>query len=718
MQELNRGWGDTTHKYNFVYSKQMTPPQQGSAEEYNTRGISHAKNDEYDLAITAFRKSIEIKQDCVEAYCNIGIVYGCKGEYDLAIAAFRKSIKIDPYYAEAYCYLGIVYDSKGEYDLAIKNYTQATQLKPEYAEAYNNRGITYGENGEFDLAIKDFTQAIKLKLDYAKAYNNRGAVYCDKGDLDKAIKDCTEAIRLNPDYAEPYSNRGAAYRNKGEISLAIQDYDRAIELEPYFFKAYYNRAMAYYDKREYDLALENYSKAIELRPQHAHPYNNRGNVHLLKGDFDLAIQDYNRAIKLNPALAHAYYNLGEAWLRQQEWEKAKTNLNNAMKKELDIVAAFRNGYKNVEAFEREHQVKLPADIVRLVWKGFRYRYPIVEKDLNSDGKPLESPEISDLLERFRNAGTPLGEYVKQSPYFGIETVPTEVFVINGKIRDKLISAHPPSSEILKPFFQGQDVRRWQVRQRDQWLIFTYRGIEINDYPAILQYLEKYRNALNIRGNIQKWYELPVSLDEASRFAQPKLVCPNLYNKQTFAVEAQGLYCGHTCYIIPTEETWLCGLLNTLAVEWFYSQISKHLHTGELEARSGYIKQIPIPNMNATKKDMVRILVDYLIYLQQQPTINSKKLADSRDFAVLRYFESIINGLIYEFYLPDVLQNADRDIFKHLVAEQLPELEEMHGDKMSVFRSLYEHLRDREHPIRVNLFFQDSLRPIRIIEDKW
>ena len=43
------------------------------------------------------------------------------------------------------------------------------------------------------------------------------------------------------------------------------------------------------------------------------------------------------------------------------------------------------------------------------------------------------------------------------------------------------------------------------------------------------------------------------------------------------------------------------LLNTLAVEWFYSQISKQLHAGELEARSGYIKQIPVPDINATQK---------------------------------------------------------------------------------------------------------------------
>ena len=201
-------------------------------------------------------------------------------------------------------------------------------------------------------------------------------------------------------------------------------------------------------------------------------------------------------------------------------------------------------------------------------------------------------------------------------------------------------------------------------------------------------------------------------------SQPKLVCPNLYNTQTFAVETEGFYCGYTCYVIPTDEKWLCGLLNTLPVEWFYSQVSKQLDGGKLEARSEYIKQIPVPDINATQKDLVRKLVDYLICLQQQPTTNSKDLAHARDFAVLRYFEWIVKGLVYEFYMPDLLQSASRDIFKHLITEQLPEVDEIQGDKMSAFRSFYEQLHDREHPVRVNTFFQDGLRPIRIIEDKW
>ena len=241
-------------------------------------------------------------------------------------------------------------------------------------------------------------------------------------------------------------------------------------------------------------------------------------------------------------------------------------------------------------------------------------------------------------------------------------MPTEVFVVDRETRDELIAAHPSSTDILKPFLQGSDIRCWQATPQDQWLIFTYSGIEIEAYPAILKYLGKYKEALSIRANKQEWYEMPVSIDDAKCFAQPKLICPNLYNRQTFAVETEGFYCGYTCYIIPTEETWLCGLLNTLPVEWFYSQASKQLDGGKLEARSDYIKQIPVPDINATQKDLVRKLVDYLIYLQQQPTTNSKDLANSRDFAVFRYFEWIINGLAYEFYMPDVLPERQQRHF--------------------------------------------------------
>ncbi len=504
----------------------------------------------------------------------------------------------------------------------------------------------------------------------------------------------------------------------GQIDRAIEAYSRALELNPRDAEAYNNRGIAYHRKREVDQAIEDYSKVMELNPGLAIAYNNRGVAHNSKGKVDGAIEDYNIAIGLNPDFVDAYYNRGEVWLRRREWEKAKADLITAKSRGVDIVAAFRNDYKNIAAFERANQVKLPEDIAALVRQGFRNRYPRKGKVLSADGEPFEFPEVLELRETLRDAGTPLGEYVKVQPYFGVNTAPTEVFVVDGNTRDKLIAEHPSSEDILKPFLHGRNIRRWQVEPPEQWLIFAYRGIEIDAYPAIWKYLEKRQESLSKRKGKGEWYELRASVKEVERYAGPKLVCPNLYNTQTFAIETEGFFCGSSCCIIPTAEKWLCGLLNTRTVEWLYSQISDQLGPGELQARSGFMKQIPVPNLSATQKDLVRKIVDYLIYLQNQPTTNSKDLAHARDFLMLKYFERIINGLVYEFYMPDVLQSGNRDLFKHLMAEQLLEVKEFRGDKMSAFRALYERMHHKEHPVRVNLFFQDSLRPIRIIEDKW
>ena len=504
----------------------------------------------------------------------------------------------------------------------------------------------------------------------------------------------------------------------GQIDRAIEAYSRALELNPRDAEAYNNRGIAYHRKREVDQAIEDYSKVMELNPGLAIAYNNRGVAHNSKGKVDGAIEDYNIAIGLNPDFVDAYYNRGEVWLRRREWEKAKADLITAKSRGVDIVAAFRNDYKNIAAFERANQVKLPEDIAALVRQGFRNRYPRKGKVLSADGEPFEFPEVLELRETLRDAGTPLGEYVKVQPYFGVNTAPTEVFVVDGNTRDKLIAEHPSSEDILKPFLHGRNIRRWHVEPPEQWLIFAYRGIEIDAYPAIWKYLEKRQEFLSKRKGKGEWYELRASVKEVERYAGPKLVCPNLYNTQTFAIETEGFFCGSSCCIIPTAEKWLCGLLNTRTVEWLYSQISDQLGPGELQARSGFMKQIPVPNLSATQKDLVRKIVDYLIYLQNQPTTNSKDLAHARDFLMLKYFERIINGLVYEFYMPDVLQSGNRDLFKHLMAEQLLEVTEFRGDKMSAFRALYERMHHKEHPVRVNLFFQDSLRPIRIIEDKW
>ena len=695
-----------------------------------------------DRALEAYSHVIELNMCYADAYNNRGVAYDEKDKIDFAIEDYTKAIELKPDEAVAYSNRGAAYIDKDEIDRAISDCNKAIELKPDYAEVYYNRGLAYGIKGNFDRTIKDCNKAIELNPKFSLAYNNRGIAYRRKGDLDRAISDYTKAIELDPDYAETCYNRGNAYYSKGDLDRAISDYTKAIELDPDYAGAYNNRGNAYDSKGDLDRAISDYTKAIKLDPDSAVAYNNRGNAYDSKGDLDRAISDYTKAIKLDPELAGAYYNRSMCWLHLQNWQEARSDLIIAENKGMDIIAAFRGHYKNIKAFERRNGIQLPKDIAAMLTQRRRSRFPKTETAyslvsrsrgvemqrqrsrfpetkgrLDDDGKPLESSDVVNLRERLRNADMTLEQYVKTRSYFGIRTSRDEAFVVDSATRDELISEHPSSADILKPFLHGRGIRRWQVETQGLWLIFAYRGIEINSYPAIQKHLEKYRDSLSKRAGKQKWYELQASLGDSKRFTQTKLVCPNLYNHQTFAVDTDSFYCGHTCYIIPTEEVWLCGVLNSRVVEWFYSQVSNQLTGDELRARSRYMQQIPIPDITSTQKGLISKIVDYLAYLQRQPTTNSKDLAHARDYVMLKYFERIIDGLVYESYLSEELHQGGKHFFKPLLDEQLPQPEEIQDDKMSAFRDIFEHLYEKTHPIRKNLFFLDSLKPIRIIEDK-
>jgi tetratricopeptide (TPR) repeat protein len=70
------------------------------------------------------------------AYNYRGIAYQRKGQYDRAISAYTKALEINPRIAEVYCNRGRAYFKKGQYDKAWENVHKAEDLglkaRPEF----------------------------------------------------------------------------------------------------------------------------------------------------------------------------------------------------------------------------------------------------------------------------------------------------------------------------------------------------------------------------------------------------------------------------------------------------------------------------------------------------------------------------------------------------------------------------------------------------------
>ena len=335
------------------------------ADAYNNRGVAYAKRNEIDHAIADFSMAIELNPKFAEAYNNRGNIYRDAGKYDIALQDWDRAIGLRPDYPDAYNNRGAAYRHKGEISRAISDFSKAIALDPKFAGAFFNRGLAYGRKEEDDLSIADYTKAINLKPDYLEAYSNRAAAYARKSKHDRAIADFSKAIELNPD-AVAYYNRGSAYLGKGEDDHAIADFNKATELRGDYAEAYNNRGLAYVNRGEVHHAIADYTRAIELNSQMAAAYNNRGNAHVEMGAFDRAIQDYNDAIQLNPTYPEAHFSRGICWLDLQNWQQAHSDLTIAKNIGMDIIAAFRDDYENVEAFEQKGDIRLPKDIAAML----------------------------------------------------------------------------------------------------------------------------------------------------------------------------------------------------------------------------------------------------------------------------------------------------------------------------------------------------------------
>jgi type I restriction-modification system DNA methylase subunit len=259
-------------------------------------------------------------------------------------------------------------------------------------------------------------------------------------------------------------------------------------------------------------------------------------------------------------------------------------------------------------------------------------FSMPQQSLNSNGWQFVDEAALRLLEKLRQSGTPLGEYVEGRFYRGILTGLNEAFVVDRATRDRLIAEHPSSEEVLKPFLRGRDVKRWRIESQDLWLIFipwhfplhndlTIQGASPKaektfkeNFPAIYNHLLSYKSALSKRNSAEtgiryEWYALQrCAASYWEEFDNPKILYPDIYEKQSFTLDKHRFFAANTCYFIPTSEAWICGLLNSQIVEWFYSKISSSVRGGYLRAFSSYMGQIPIPKSSTGQKQKISALV--------------------------------------------------------------------------------------------------------------
>lgn len=330
---------------------------------------------------------------------------------------------------------------------------------------------------------------------------------------------------------------------------------------------------------------------------------------------------------------------------------------------------------------------------------------IDQESLNPNSWSFETDEVSRLREKLQVFKSVKSLYGKS--YRGILTGYNEAFIIDSVKKKEIESRDPKSSELIKPFLEGKDIFKWSVDNVGKYLIFTRRGVDIDQYPAVKEYLEQFRQYLTPRNDSSlkvgrkpgkyQWYEIQDSVEYYKKFEEVKITWPNLQSSNKFCWDEGVYYINAPAVIFPTKNKWLLAILNSNVVWFFLLGICAKRSGGFIEVKPQYFEQIPIPEINDLDKSKLDVLVDEVI------SLNAEILTSIGNFKELIKHEFAVSVLPRKI---DKLWELDFNLFLKSMKINSQKLSMVKKDELMQFFNQYKvkltMLCDKLHILEVNV----------------
>jgi Flp pilus assembly protein TadD len=203
-----------------------------AVKEQIEQGDSLMSEDQFDRAISLYRKAVSSAPNDASAHQRLGKALSLTGNLQGAEREMRRAIQLDPNDALAHSNLGMILGMEKNYADSVIEERIAIQLDAGDSFSYRTMGLALASLGYYDDAIKAFQKAIELEPDSLKAYLNLGATLGRKGDFANAIEAYKDALILNPKSVSALLGLGAALGKTGDLQGQIEQYRLAVALAP------------------------------------------------------------------------------------------------------------------------------------------------------------------------------------------------------------------------------------------------------------------------------------------------------------------------------------------------------------------------------------------------------------------------------------------------------------------------------------------------------
>ena len=332
------------------------------------------------------------------------------------------------------------------------------------------------------------------------------------------------------------------------------------------------------------------------------------------------------------------------------------------------------------------------------------------KYLNDDNWTFADKPSNTLIEDIRSKGRKLKDW-DVIINFGIKTGLNKAFYINGETKEDLIRKDSASKEIIYPILRGRDIGKYEYKHNDVWVIFTKRGILIDKYPAVKEFLFDFYEDLKPKETKQdrngrkpgpyKWYEIQDNVAYYKDFLKPKIAWIELSDKPQLAFDESGFFVDATCFVMTGDHIkYLLSILNSKLSDWYFNFNTTSSGVGTNRWKKAYIENIPIPEIPKSEMRPFEILVDYVTFIKKYEDRISPYTPNDHMAA---NFEELIDACVYELYFKEHMQEKEITVIKE-VSELLQPIdhldEKIQATKIiSIINKVYDEYKSTDNIIR-------------------
>ena len=358
--------------------------------------------------------------------------------------------------------------------------------------------------------------------------------------------------------------------------------------------------------------------------------------------------------------------------------------------------------KGTENYEVEYSDYRKYNIKNIVWnKDYESISTELIKTVPSYVLGLSNVNIR-IINEIKRHGV-LIDSIAEEMASGISTGGDNIF----KINQDIINSYHIENQILFPVIVGSNIDRYVIKNTNEYIIYTNRDMDIEDYPNTKEYLllfiDKLKNRSEAKKGILPWFSLNRNRYQ-KLFEEPKIIMRQTSDSVRCVYDDSCFYVLDSILVLKKNADQYCykyiaTVLNSNLIDYLYKNLTQEEGRTFAQVKPINVRKLYIPKATAEEQSLLSILYDYLVFLknpqQPEPFISLNSM-------FIDLFEKIVDGCVYELFFREHMKEREIDIINHLYQKIKPINGLSDIDKNNTIISVHSSIFMTDNPVRTRL----------------